>query len=325
MRKSQSSSGMGRLVTAWMVLTFAAGCVFAQPGATTALPGLSAPGGEVYLAAAGEKVFSDREFTWNRLPSAVTNRPAVRHALAGLEPLEVTFTGPGRVLALLWVWDFGFVDDGPAGASNVDGWQLVDARAAEVRGFPRPLGLYARAIPPGGAKLNLKAYFAQWVLVGFEPGRAAPATGDLPLALEIVGAKTAHNIVPLGAKAVVRADGAKSMDDSARVVVELFDRGKRLVRVTARAADIAGRGVGVNLPDRPGRCWLQVGRQGSRGHWRRGDQFGDANPDGSDHRRASGNRSPRRSRRRRDLLRYRPWPGYSVIDSLPAFERKISV
>lgn len=58
-------------------------------------------------------------------------------------------TGPARVLALLWVWDFGFVADGPQKAGNINGWELLDPQAAQVGDYPWPLGLYAGAVPAG--------------------------------------------------------------------------------------------------------------------------------------------------------------------------------
>ncbi|MCK4323843.1 MAG: hypothetical protein KAW89_04885 [Armatimonadetes bacterium] len=217
----------------------------------------------LYTLQPGQPVFADREFAWQEISAELERHLAVRNQLEGFEPLEVAVKGPGRLLALLWVWDFGFVGDGPPEASNINGWQLLDTQAAHVEGYPWPLGLYARQMPAGRATVDLKDYMGQWIIVGFE--RELPAVRDAgrTLALALTGAKTRHNILNPDREATLQCAPGEEVDDRAGVICELFDEGKRLARFEGTGHVLNNEGINFALPDRPGRYWLQVGIKGT--------------------------------------------------------------
>ena len=245
------------------------------------LDGLTAEGVPSYKLEYGERVFADRPFVWQQLNTGLEHRTALRHELADNEPATVGVKEPGRLLALLWVWDFGFVNDGPQPAENINGWQLVDGNAAAARGHPRPLGLYASQMRAGDT-VDLKAYFGRWIIVGFErDGPEASTTAGMP-ALTLADARTRHNIVDPGRNVTLQAapeaelTGAHGspVADRALYVCELYDEGERLL-----AVEHSGQALRDGIestqakrrdsqfvfefaaPERPGRYWLQVGRK----------------------------------------------------------------
>jgi len=227
------------------------------------MPGLRVKRSMLYPLQPGQPVFADREFVWQEISAELERHLAVCNQLEGLEPLEVAVKGPGRLLALLWVWDFGFMGDGPPEASNINGWQLLDPQAAHVEGYPWPLGLYARQMPAGRVTVDLKDYMGQWIIVGFE--RELPAVQDAgrTLALALAGAKTGHNILNPDPEATLQRAPGEKVDDSAGVICELFDEGKRLARFEGTGHALSNEGINFALPERPGRYWLQVSIKGT--------------------------------------------------------------
>jgi len=227
------------------------------------IPGVRVKRSMLYRLQRGEPVFADREFVFSQIAAKLEGQTAVRNELAGLEPLEVAVKGPGRLLALLWVWDFGFMSDGPPQASNINGWRLLDPQAARVEGYPQPLGLYARQIPAEETAVNLKEYFGQWIIVEFVRGTGESQDKDGPMALMLPGAKTRHNILDPGREATLRAAPDSRLHDADRVTCELFDEGECVSRFGGSGQALKDQGINFTLPERPGRYWLQIEVPGS--------------------------------------------------------------
>ena len=242
------------------------------------MSGVKVKQSQTYALQPGEKIFDDRQFVWEEVSRSFKGRSAIRHKLNGLEPLTVEVKGPGRLLALLWVWDFGFIGDGPQPAKNINGWELVDANAAEARGYPRMLGLYAKQMCAGDTTVNLKSYFGQWIVVGFEPADSVGHWRALNApALTLADARTRHNIVDPEQKVTLQSAPDAQLDDPdaaprgvrgqgspvaerAVYVCELYDEGERLLAVE-HSGQALRDGIEFTAPKRPGRYWLQVGRK----------------------------------------------------------------
>ena len=216
---------------------------------------------ELYHPAKGGKVFSDREFVWSQVPKGL--KSAWRTKYEGLDPVTVDVKGPGRVLALLWVWDFGFLRDGPRPAKQLNGWQLVDAEAARAEIYPYALRLYSRPIAPGSNTIHLKEYFGQWIILGVEEGQPTDEALATTPAVEVSGGKMRHNIFDPGKQATVRVKTTDANADQT-VVWELFNDGEKLSSGEASAAD-AAKGIPLTVPEHPNRYWLQVGLKGHGG------------------------------------------------------------
>ena len=206
---------------------------------------------EVYRLAPGERLFASLDFQWDQVPPGLEGSAAVRVELERTRPLAVQTTRPGRLLAVLWRWDYGFLEHGAQPLSDLNGWNLVEDQAGGIRDASPPfssLPLYSFQVEPGRHELNLTEYFGQWVPVGFEADAQVGSTAFAP-AVELTGSKTRHHVYFPGDNVVLNSDtpitGSK-----------LYRKGELVSQ-----AD----GDQFPAPAKPGRYWLQINfEDGSR-------------------------------------------------------------
>ena len=218
------------------------------------MSGLRIEGAELYRLAPREAVFDAHEFVWARVPRGEGVGVAVRAALNHAETLTVHADRPGRLLAVLWRWDFGFLEHMPEGAHvNLHGWQRIDPDGGTIEDAPPPLSpsaLYSRPLAAGNHEVDLLEYFGQWIIVGYQPDDGVELRPGAPRQVALVGSTTRHNIVDPG--------GPVRIESPAPVVgTRLFHHG-RLLREAA-----GGR---CAAPTAPGRYCLQIDFEGGARH-----------------------------------------------------------
>lgn len=192
-----------------------------------------------------QRVFRNAVFRWGRVLGDYRSNVAVRADLNRTEALTVRATVSGRLVALLWKWDYGFLEQLPAGErSSLNGWRLIREEGASALGAPAPFGalpLYCLDLPAGIHRIDLGEYWGQYVIVGFEPDQTIRAGPDIP-PVTIASAVTRHNIVDPG--------GAFTLVSAGPVVG--FDLYRDGVRVQTMAGS-TGR-----APSAPGRYVLRI-------------------------------------------------------------------
>ena len=213
----------------------------------TTIPGLRVENAELYRLAPLEHLFSPDRFQWRRVPQAPGCGVAVRTELNREEPLVVEAERPGYLYAILWLWDFGLFQHGPADLTEVNGWELVESHAPKAEA-PEPFAsvrLYRKGVSAGRHELTLTEYFGQWVVVGFNAAEGASGAGDLPR-VELTGARTQHNVYDPGTAVVVKAA-------QPTVDLTLYHKGELVDQVKAAS---------LSAPQTPGRYLLRVAFEG---------------------------------------------------------------
>lgn len=209
---------------------------------------LKVEGAEAYQLRPGELLFSDQAFVWEQVPQDLGEGIGLRVELNRSEPVTVHADEPGHLYAVLWTWDFGFFRHAPAHAvKQLNGWALVDAEGASVEGAPKPFSpvpLYRRPIRAGKQDLDVLAYFGQWIVVGYVPGRLDTADLEalqLPT-VDLPGARTRHHVYHPGEE--VRIQSTETV-----VSTRLYRHGEEV---------LAGTGDQLRAPTVPSRYCLQV-------------------------------------------------------------------
>ncbi len=195
-----------------------------------------------------EKVFEDQPHVWSVVPETARGGTAWRLGLDGDGVVTVTTAQPGRLLAALWRWDYGFLQHAPQGAA-LNGWVRSEDSTATIADAPAPfdtLPVYRLEVAAGEHALGVVEPFGQWVLIGFEPDDKVTSTA-VPPTVELLGAKTPQHVYEQGAELAVKAS------QPVRSLV-LYQRGKVVVRSESDA---------LRLPAKPGRYCLSVAFEGA--------------------------------------------------------------
>ncbi len=186
--------------------------------------GLSDNRAEVYKLLPSEFIFRSQDFRWKRVPEAFRGKYAIRTRLNGDDSVRLHFREPGRLYAVLWRWDYGFLENLPKSqTASLNGWVLENRSGAEIRDTPQPftpLPLYYRDFSAGMHAVQLAEYFGKWAIVGFVPDKSSRDRYVAIPRVRLRDARTVHNIFDPGSRVEVVSDG--SVDS-----VELFRKQRR--------------------------------------------------------------------------------------------------
>jgi len=235
---------LGLAASAVFLLSRWAPCQAQEQGYT-----FQAQGAAAYDLRAGEKLFESQPYVWSELPQAGKRTVAWRVALDPAEPVKVITTQPGRLTAALWRWDYGFLQHAPDHASKLNGWARREGESAKIADATPPfdtLPVYSLALTAGEHEVRLAEHFGQWVLIGFEPDDRVTSNA-LPPAVELDGARTAHNVYDPGDEVVVKSSQPIRS-------LTLHRHGKLLARSESNR---------IRLPVEPGRYCLAVTFEGA--------------------------------------------------------------
>ena len=234
-----SALRLGLAALALCPLSMLAPCNAQEQGATCQVQDAA-----TYTLGVGEKLFDGQPYVWSALPQAGQDAVAWRVALDPAEPVKVTTTRPGQLVAALWRWDYGFLQHVPDDALTLNGWVRREGKPAKIADATSPfdtLPVYRLALTAGEHEVRLAEHFGQWVLIGFEPDDQVTSDA-LPPAVTLIDAKTAHNVYDPGGEVVVK---------SSRPVqgLTLHRQGKLIARSESDR---------IRLPSDPGRYCLAV-------------------------------------------------------------------
>jgi hypothetical protein len=217
------------------------------------LPGLSQSVATVYQPGPSQAIFYGQSYEWESISAQIHNQNAIRTPLNVTSPLKYWNARPGVLLAVLWIWDFGFLEHIPPDKQHdLNGWASEDSAGGEVRAAPDPfhkLQMFTRPIAAGEGEIQLNEYFGQWIIVGFRPSEAA-LTPKVPLPkVQISNALTRHNIVQPDTQVLLSSEAA--ILDFA-----LYQKGHVVLK---------GKGAAFSVPSTPGRYALEIdGANGTR-------------------------------------------------------------
>ncbi|MCF7854029.1 MAG: hypothetical protein K9N51_04465 [Candidatus Pacebacteria bacterium] len=176
--------------------------------------------GDVYTLSPEQRIFSDTSTKWSKISAELAGAAVYRQTLGDREEVVIEADVDGRLLAIPWIWDYGFYRHLPLGKGRVaDGFRFLKEGVVELNGGYYPLDLYGVDLKKGTHRMVLSGYWGQWIVVGFQPGHSVEAQ---VLRTRIKGGLTRHNVFLPGRQATLEVD-----PEYAPVNLVLYHRGKR--------------------------------------------------------------------------------------------------